>query len=158
MNGSSEGKKNYHVSTKHVFEFMEQCSTSGIQTDDGKTYHVECCFPADLSCHWKVLEMGGACKVTQLFCHLCGCTSDRCAKFKTSSQRCKRCKRAHIAQCHHFKIDDDTEIDRKKERMRELELKYPHLKDLQIDADGPMFQFLSDPNDANRNNMPNHID
>ena len=41
--------------------------------------------------------------------------------------------------------------------MRELELKYPHLKDLQIDVDGPMFQFLSDPNDINRNNMPNHI-
>ena len=34
--------------------------------------------------------------------------------------------------------------------MCELELKYPHLKDLERDADGPMFQFLSDPDDINR--------
>ena len=42
--------------------------------------------------------------------------------------------------------------------MRQLELKYPHLKDIEVDASHPIFQFLSDPNDQNRKNMPNQID
>ena len=151
-------KEHYHVSTKHVFDFMNKCSKSGIKIDNNKTYHVECNFPADLSCHWKVLKMGGACKVAHFFCHLCGCTSDRCAKFRSGSKRCQRCKRSHTAKCHHFKIDDDDKIDSKKARKLKLELKYPYLKDLKVDANDPFFQFLSDPNDANRKNMPNHID
>ena len=42
---------------------MNKHSKSRTKNDDNKTYHVECTFPADLSCHWKVLNMGSGCKL-----------------------------------------------------------------------------------------------
>ena len=146
------------MKTKHIFDFMTKCSADGINIGDSKTYQLECCFPDDLSCHRKVLNMGRACKFKKMFCHLCGRTSDRCANFWTGSQRCDSCKKTHVGQCHHHIFDDEAEITKKKQQMRQLELKYPHLKDIEVDASHLMFQLLSDPNDRNRKNMPDHID
>ena len=123
----------------HVFEFMNKCSEEGIKVDKNTTYLIDCCFLADLSCHWKVLNMRGACKVKKMFCHLCGCNSRECAKLKTSYWRCSRCKSAHIAQYHHHKINNDEEIVRKKVRMNELELKYSYLKHIVVNKSWPMF-------------------
>ena len=41
--------------------------------------------------------------------------------------------------------------------MKELELKYSYLKNMEIIADHKMCQFFSDPNDTNKHQIPNHI-
>ena len=60
-----ETKDFYQKHTKHVFEFMLKCASDGIQTEK-ETYQFHF-FSADLSCHWKVLGTGGACKVVRNF-------------------------------------------------------------------------------------------
>ena len=152
-----ETKHHYHEQIKHMFDFMGDCNKNGITTEDG-TYHVNCSFPADLSCHWKVLGMGGACKVATMFCHLCGCQSSECAKFKVGGQRCKRCQDAGEEECFHHEMDDEDEIARKVERLLELEQKYNYLENLQVSDTNPLCQFQYDPTDANKTNIPNHID
>ena len=152
-----ETKQHYQEKVKHIFTFMNLCASDGIEIGN-ETYKIKCCFPADLSCHWKVLGMGGACKVAKNFCHLCGCTSPSCAKYKVGSRRCETCISANVAECYHHMIDNDKEIERKKRRMSELELKYTYLKGLEVSATNDLCAFLSDPNDGNKKNMPNHID
>ena len=152
-----ETKEHYHKNIDHMFKFMNECKKNGIETDDG-TYNINCCFPADLSCHWKVLGMGGACKVSEMFCHLCGCTSQNCAKFKTGSQRCSTCIDDNVAKCYHHKMDDEEEIVRKIKRVLELEGKYSYLKDLEVSATNPFCQFQCDPTAVNKCNIPSHIE
>ena len=66
---------------KHVFDFIRDANQNGI-VYEGKTCLIKASFPADMSCHWKVTGLGGACKVSTYFCHLCGCTSNDCEKIK----------------------------------------------------------------------------
>ena len=127
-----KSKDHYHMRTKHIFYFMKKCSADGINIGDNKTYQLEFCFPAYLSCHWKVLNMGRACKVKKMFCHLCGCRSDRCAKLQTGSQRCNMCKKAYTGQCHHRKIDDEAEITKHKQQMCQLKLNILTLRILRL--------------------------
>ena len=138
MSQCKETKKHYHEHTRHIFDFLVDASKNGIQ-HEGKTYRVNMCFPADQSCHWKVLGMGGACKVANMFCHLCGCTSQECARYKTGSNRCTRCIRNNADQCYHHHLDTEEEIIRKKEKIALLKEKYTYLSNLDDNLSGPFF-------------------
>ena len=135
---------------------MKEAAENGID-NEGKTYLVKPCFPVDMSCHWKVTGMGGACKVTSLFCHLCVCTSNNCAKYKTGTRRCDDCIADGEEFCFHYKIDDDDEISKKKTKVVSLLQKYPHLQDLpNCKPSHPMLLFQCDPTVANKKNSPTH--
>ena len=56
----------YGKEINHIFEFLRDTHTNGIQ-HEGKTYRVNISFPANQSCHWKLLGMGWACKVASHF-------------------------------------------------------------------------------------------
>ena len=156
MSQCKETKKNYHEDTKHVFDFLLDADKNGIK-QDGKTYHINMCFPADQSCHWKVLGMGGACKVANLFCHLCGCSSQDCAQSKTGLSKCSWCIKKKN-ECYHYDLDTEKEIEQKKQKIAILKRKYPYLSNLENDPNSPFAEFKSDVNDVNKSTNPMHID
>ena len=90
--GTSETGGLYRVHERHFFDFIKKIYEEGIWYN-GRTYHVSSTFPADMSCHWKVLNLGGACKVKKLFCHYCPCASNDDTSFCTSSLCCDWCKK-----------------------------------------------------------------
>ena len=160
MSQCKETKDYYGKDINHIFVFLRDAHTNGIR-HEGKTYLVNVCFPADMSCHWKLTGLGGACKVSKYFCYLCGCTSQNCAKYKTGILRCSRCVENNEDQCFHYKIDDDAEIQRKKERVRILKEKYRFLNGFEAKPDSEksrFYQFKFDPSDLNRHTSPMHID
>ena len=114
-----------------------------------------------MSCHWKILGMGGACKVMKLFCHHCGCHSDELHQFRVGMQRCDWCKSESNAKCYHFALDTDAEIEQKRNVSIFLEEKYTYLSytdDTDFCSQLKRDEFLSDPSITFKSTLPNHID
>ena len=157
MSQCKETKENYLKDTKHIFKFLLDVSQNGIKCN-GKTYHINFSFPADQSCHWKVLGMGGACKVATHFCHLCGCPSQNCARFRSRRRRCKRCISKNKNKCYHHEFNNNDKIAQNKEKISTLKQKYPYLSSISNEENSPFLEFKSDPNDINKETNPMHID
>ena len=66
--------------------------------------------------------MGGACQACDLFCHMCACkrygADPRLMAWKEGHLQCRRfclcCENAPV-KCYHWEVDDEVEIDRKKQ-------------------------------------------
>ena len=53
----------YKQDIKKFFEFIKEANQNGIEYN-GQIYLIEASFLADMSCHWNVTGLGGACKVS----------------------------------------------------------------------------------------------
>ena len=102
----------YRVHARHFFDFIKKIDEEGIQYN-GHTYLVSSTFPADMSCHWKVLNLGGSCKVKDLFCHHCRCHSNELTSFCIDDMRCNWCKSENNLKFYHFDVNTEEEINRK---------------------------------------------
>ena len=118
--------QNLYREDANFFEFVKLVDDHGL-IFEGRTYKIAGTFPADISYHWKVTGMGGACKVKHFFCHHCACTSDQVTCFKFGDQSCDWCKAESNDKCCHFSVDTDTEIEQKRSVALQLERKLPYL-------------------------------
>lgn len=96
-----------------IFYYLIKVDRDGIEYE-GHTYRLDSSFPADTSCHQKILGMGGACKVMRMFYHHCGCHSDEITSFCILFLRCDWCKLESNEKCYHFTLDTKEEIERKR--------------------------------------------
>ena len=67
---AKETKDLYRNHVRHFFDYIQQIEKHGFQYE-GETYKIQGRFLADMSCHQKILNMGGPCKVVHHFCHCC---------------------------------------------------------------------------------------
>ena len=155
--GQCKETKSFYDEIDDFFKFINDASKKRIEYK-GKTYRINCSFPADQSCHWKLLGMGGSCKNATHFCHLCSCESSNCASFKMGRLRCSECVRDNVEKCFHHTMDTDSEIERKKKKCEKLEEKYNYFEHLLDDGSWKYFVMKVDPNILNKENLPLHID
>ena len=157
---TNETNSLYRDHMRTFFEFINKANEEGIEYE-GQRYYISSTFPADMSCHWKVLNMGGACKTKGLFCHHCGCHSNELTSFRTDSLRCDWCKEHNNPKCYHFAVDTEEEINRKRQVCIDLERKYTYLFYNDVNSCAPQLKrdtFLSDPSMLSKHNLPNHIE
>ena len=158
--GTNETQNLYREDVRFFFEFMKSVDEHGL-IFEGRTYKIAGTFPADMSCHWKVTGMGGACKVKHYFCHHCACASDKITYFKFGDQRCDWCKAESNEKCCHFSVDTDTEIERKRSVALQLERKLPYLMYRSKDQHCNQLNretMMSDGSMLFKNNLSNHIE
>ena len=124
-----DGKSPYTVFFKGWFSWIQKIKQEGLPFRDLSNpamlpFKVR--IPQDTSSIWKALDMGGACKATNLFCHMCACQSygDKCQLmlFKENHLRCRRfCQRKQREsghKCFHWETDNFNEIIRKKQMIK----------------------------------------
>ena len=122
---AKDGKKPYREFFKKWFLFINKIKKEGLPYRDEKNPALKpflVRIPQDVSSIQKSINMGGACKACDLFCHMCACRS-----YGANSQLFAwredhlRCKHFCLNQpnppkkCHHWPVDDDEEIERKKQ-------------------------------------------
>ena len=125
-----DGKKPHRYFFKEWFDFINKIKKEGLPYRDAKNPAIKPILtriPQDLSSIQKSVNMGGACKACDLFCHLCACRSYggncqlmrwreghlRCRDYCLSKQNCP-------SKCFHWEVDDEHEIERKKQVIKSM--------------------------------------
>ena len=121
------GKESNEVFSKDMrnfFEFAERVRNDGlIARHQGektlKRFNVV--YPMDMSAEQKCFSLGGGCKIKEFFCIKCAARSSDLmfhwevgSKFSCGADWCIN------GLCRHRAVDDDDELDKKKEQMKEL--------------------------------------
>ena len=127
---AADGKQPYRLFFKDWFMFINKIKKEGLPYRDEhnpalKPFLVR--IPQDTSSIQKSLNMGGACKACDLFCHMCACKSYGAGgQLFNWREKHLRCKRFCLSQpnppsrCFHWEVDDDNEIIRKKQMISVL--------------------------------------
>ena len=73
-------------------------------------------YPMDMSAEQKCFDLGGGCKVKEFFCVKCACRSSDAMFFWEggSSYNCTHDFYDGDGRCHHFEVDDQEELDKKR--------------------------------------------
>ena len=122
---AKDGKQSYRHFFKEWFEFINKIKAEGLPYRDEANPAIKPVLiriPQDTSSIQKALNMGGACKACDLFCHMCACKSyganSQLLSWREGHLRCQEyClnKENPPAKCHHWSVDDKNEIARKKQ-------------------------------------------
>lgn len=112
-------------------------------------------FPMDMSAEQKCFNLGGGCKIKEFFCIKCACTSNGCLSFldKDSEYKCRH-KFCVGDKCRHFEVDDQEEIDNKKNKLACLIEEGNHIEEAVADQTKIRF----DPSVTNKCTDTMHID
>jgi hypothetical protein len=65
---------------------------------------------SDIKATWHLSNRGRDCKNTNLFCHLCSCTSHSLLSYHTGESRCERCIRRDNGKCYHHEACDTIKV------------------------------------------------
>ena len=112
---------------KDFFEFGNRVAREGlVARNDGEDTLVpfDVTFPMDMSAEQKCFNLGGACKSVTHFCIKCATELRKETFFweKGSGHTCGRvfCESGGGVRCRHMAVDDDLELDRKRNELRVL--------------------------------------
>ena len=123
-----DGKEAYRNFFKDWFAFIYRIKKHGLPYRDErnpalKPFLVR--IPQDVSSIQKSLNMGGACKACDLFCHMCACrsygASSQLMSWREDHLRCRMfCLSAENPpkKCFHWEVDDEEQIVIKKQRIK----------------------------------------
>ena len=110
---------------KDWFKFINRIKSEGLpyqeeQNPALKPFLVQ--IPQDVSSIQKSLNLGGACKLCDMFCHMCACkiygTVSQLMTWKEGHLRCHRYCLGHKdapEKCFHWEVDNNDEIKIKKQ-------------------------------------------
>ena len=158
---------------KPFFDFAKQITTMGVKARNDQEKDLfpfeDVTYPMDMSAEQKCFDLGGACKVKKFFCVKCACNSDDAMSFWEGGDSSHKCMNAHCGgeeRCHHFEVDDEEELDRKR-----VQLSFMIGGDVDVDGDGDMLErkhieevvaseteMACDPAVMNKATDPRHID
>ena len=120
---SRDGKEPYKQFLGDWFKFIQTIKKEGLPYRDENNPAIKpilARLPQDASSIQKGLNMGGACKACDLFCHLCACrsygASSQLFEWREAHLRCRQfCLNQEDPpkRCYHWAVDDDIEIEQK---------------------------------------------
>ena len=125
---AKHGKLPYRHFFKEWFSFVNKIKKEGLPYRDAANpaiKPVQVTVPQDVSSIQKSLNMGGACKACDLFCHMCACKSYGAGcQLMQWHEGHLRCQHFCLSQpnppqkCFHWAVDDRDEIERKKQEIK----------------------------------------
>ena len=125
-----DGKEPYRDLFKDWFAFIYKIKKDGLPFRNErnpalKPFKVR--IPQDVSSIQKSLNMGGACKACDMFCHMCACrsygASSQLMSWREGHLRCHTfclCQENPPEKCFHWEVDDNEEIIRKQQKIHAL--------------------------------------
>ena len=115
-----ESNQVFSTDLKPFFDFSRQISKDGLKARNDLEKDLfpfdDVTYPMDMSAEQKCFDLGGGCKVKEFFCVKCACRSSG-AMFFWEGGATYNCMHAFCkgdGRCHHFEVDDQEEIDRKR--------------------------------------------
>ena len=162
-----ESTKVFSKDLKPFFDFANDIRVNGLKARSDNENDLmpfeDITYPMDMSAEQKCFNLGGGCKVKEFFCIKCACRSSD-PLFFWDNQSKHKCGHAYCDKdsvCHHFEVDDDEELDRKRLMLSEiLECNGNEYIDLrfieEVVADQTEITF--DPSDTNKTSNSRHID
>ena len=130
-------------------------------------------YPMDMSAEQKSFDLGGACKVKKFFCVKCACNSEDTMSFWEGGDSSHKCAHSHCGdqvRCHHFEVDAEEELDRKRVQLSCMICGNVDV-DVDVDGDGDVLErkhieelvaseteMVCDPAVMNKTTDPRHID
>ena len=170
-----ESNRLFSTDLKPFFDFAKQISTMGLKARNNQEKDLvpfqDVTYPMDMSAEQKCFDLGGACKVKKFFCVKCACNSQDAMSFwegGDTSHKCAHLHCDHTVRCHHFEVDDEEEVDRKRVM---LNCMISDNVQVDVDADVDVFErkhteeivaseteMVCDPAVMNKATDPRHID
>lgn len=124
---AKDKKKTYRHFFNNWFDFINKIKLEGLpyRNERNKAIKpIKVRIPQDTSSLQKALNLGGACKACNMFCHMCGCQSygGNCQlmRWREGPHRCRfycLSQRDPPKKCFHWNVDNDHEIARKKQEI-----------------------------------------
>ena len=125
-----DGKMPYRHFFKSWFEFINEVKKNGLPYRDDNNPAIKPILtrvPQDVSSIQKSLNMGGACKACDMFCHMCACKSYgancQLMRWREGHLRCRRyCLNQPNppTKCFHWSVDEKYEIQQKKQVLKTM--------------------------------------
>ena len=162
-----ESTKVFSTDLKPFFDFAKGIRANGLkarsENENDLMPFEDITYPMDMSAEQKCFNLGGGCKVKEFFCVKCACRSSDALFFwdTHSKHKCGHDFCEGDSTCHHFEVDDDDELDRKRLMLSGLlgceGGDYSDAKFIEeVVADKTEISF--DPSVTNKTTDPRHID